>query len=236
MKPAIVLKNVGVKREGQTILTNVSLELPAGRVVGLLGPSGAGKTTLIRVLVGLQRLASGTAEVLGLAAGSAGLRAHIGYAAQNLAIYPDLSVRENLAYFGAMVGAEGQRAAEVLEEVALQPQAGQVARTLSGGQRARLSLGVALLGKPKLLVLDEPTVGLDPVLRAQLWDHFHRLADGGTTLLVSSHVMDEAERCDELVLVRDGRILAQGAPAAIKERAGKTSIEEAFIGLIGGAA
>ncbi|HSX01301.1 MAG TPA: ABC transporter ATP-binding protein [Candidatus Saccharimonas sp.] len=234
MNAAIELKGVKVVREKQTILSEVSLTLPAGKVVGLLGPSGAGKTTLIRVLVGLQKLAAGTATVLGMPAGSRKLRPQIGYSSQSLAVYPDLTVHENLTYFAAMTNASGKRVAEVLQEVSLEPQAKQLVRSLSGGQRARVSLGVALLGQPKLLVLDEPTVGLDPVLRTQLWDHFHRLAAAGTTLLVSSHVMDEAERCDELVLVRDGRVLSQGTPAGIKQSAGAQTIEQAFVSLIGG--
>jgi len=236
MKSAIELKKLVVMRERRVILSDVSVTLPEGKVIGLLGPSGSGKTTLMRVLVGLQKPASGSVLVLGRSAGHRNLRAEIGYATQNLAVYTDLTVRENLAYFANMVNAPRGRAAEVLAGVSLEAQERQLVGTLSGGQRARVSLGVALLGRPRLLVLDEPTVGLDPVLRAQLWDHFHRLAAAGTTLVISSHVMDEAERCDELVLMRNGRVIAQGTPAGIKQKTGTDGIEGAFIALIGAAA
>lgn len=234
MNAAVELKQVSVKREGQLILDNVSLTLSEGKVIGLLGPSGAGKTTLMRVIVGLQKVKRGTARVFGLKAGHRALRSQIGYATQNLAVYPDLTVRENLSYFASMANASRGRVKEVLAEVSLEAQAKQLVRSLSGGQRARVSLGVAMLGRPRLLILDEPTVGLDPVLRAQLWDQFHNLAEAGTTLVVSSHVMDEAERCDELALVRDGRIVARGTPRGIKYHTGAQNIEQAFIRLIGG--
>lgn len=233
MSNAVTLESVSVVAEGDKLLTDVSLELPAGRVIGLLGPSGAGKTTLMRVIVGLKRPTSGTARVFDRSAGDRRLRAQIGYATQALSVYSDLTVRENLVYFAAMVNAPAKRADEVLDEVSLRDQAGKLVRRLSGGQRARVSLAVALLGRPRLLVLDEPTVGLDPLLRAQLWDHFHRLAAGGTTLLISSHVMDEAERCDDLVLVRDARVIAHDTPEAIRQQTQAEDIERAFIKLVG---
>jgi ABC-2 type transport system ATP-binding protein len=231
-----MFKGLSVVAEGDKLLTDVSLDLPVGHVIGLLGPSGAGKTTLMRVLVGLRKISKGSAKVFGLPAGHRKLRPQVGYATQSLSVYTDLTVKENLAYFAAMVNAPGSQVHEVMEEVSLVDHAGHLVRRLSGGQRARVSLAVALLGRPKLLVLDEPTVGLDPLLRKQLWDHFHRLAAEGVTLLVSSHVMDEAERCDELVLIREGRVVGYGTPAAIKQQTGATGVEEAFIKLIGGKA
>lgn len=231
-----MLDNLGVQLDNQTILSEVSFALEAGRVTGLLGPSGSGKTTLMRVLAGLQRPSAGTVMVLGREAGHRELRRQVGYAAQSIAVYPDLTVGENLRYFAAMTNAPASRVAEVAADVDLAGQTTQLVRTLSGGQRARVSLAVALLGRPKLLILDEPTVGLDPLLRVQLWQYFHELAAAGTTLLISSHVMDEAERCDDLVLMRAGRILTQGTPAAVKRQAGAKSVETAFINLIGGTA
>lgn len=232
MNNAVMLKNVSVVAEGDQLLKEVSVDLPAGRVIGLLGPSGAGKTTLMRVIVGQRRISGGEAKIFDLPVGNRRLRSQIGYATQTLAVYTDLTVKENLDYFVAMAGAPRQRAEEVMAEVSLTEHADKLTKRLSGGQRARLSLAVALLGRPKLLVLDEPTVGLDPLLRAQLWDHFHRLAAQGATLLISSHVMDEAERCEDLVLMRDGTIIAHDTPDTIKHKTGAHSVEEAFVKLV----
>jgi ABC-2 type transport system ATP-binding protein len=234
-EPAIRIKELHVRRGGKLVLPSVSLELPAGRVIGLLGPSGSGKTTLIRAIVGVQIVESGSVEVLGLPAGSPPLRARVGYVTQAPSVYGDLTVRENLRYFARVVGAPRGSVDEAIETVGLTEQADQVVGTfsggLSGGQRSRVSLATALLGRPELLVLDEPTVGLDPVLRRDLWNTFHRLAEEGATLLVSSHVMDEADRCDELVLLRDGHVVATGAPAALREQTGEQDLEEAFLRL-----
>jgi ABC-2 type transport system ATP-binding protein len=234
-EPAIRIKELHVRRGDKLVLPNVSLELPAGRVIGLLGPSGSGKTTLIRAIVGVQIVESGFVEVLGLPAGSPPLRARVGYVTQAPSVYGDLTVRENLRYFARVVDAPRGSVEEAIETVGLAEQADQVVGTfsggLSGGQRSRVSLATALLGRPELLVLDEPTVGLDPVLRRDLWNTFHRLAEEGATLLVSSHVMDEAERCDELVLLREGRVVATGSPAALREQTGEHDLEEAFLKL-----
>jgi ABC-2 type transport system ATP-binding protein len=234
-KPAIRIQELRVRRGNKLVLPNVSLELPAGRVIGLLGPSGSGKTTLIRAIVGVQIVESGSVEVLGMPAGSPPLRARVGYVTQAPSVYGDLTVRENLRYFARVVGARPSSVEDAIETVGLAEQADQVVGTfsggLSGGQRSRVSLATALLGRPELLVLDEPTVGLDPVLRRDLWNTFHRLAAEGATLLVSSHVMDEAERCDELVLLRDGRVVATAPPETLREQTGEHDLEEAFLKL-----
>jgi ABC-2 type transport system ATP-binding protein len=229
---AIRIENLRVIRGRVFVLDKLSLSVTPGRVTGLLGPSGSGKTTLMRAIVGVQRVAAGAVTVLGEAAGSPELRRRIGYVTQAPSVYADLSVRENLAYFGRVLETPRHRIDDVLETVGMAPLEGRVVSQLSGGERARVSLAAALLGRPELLVLDEPTVGLDPVLRRDLWDAFHSLAATGTTLLVSSHVMDEAERCHELVLLREGRILATGTPDELRRRAGVTRLDAVFLRLI----
>jgi ABC-2 type transport system ATP-binding protein len=216
-------------------LRGVSADIPRGRVTGLLGPSGSGKTTLMRAIVGVQIVQSGTVVVLGRAAGSPELRARVGYVTQAPSVYLDLTARENLLYFAQIVGAGEQVIEEVLGTVGLEQRANVVVGSLSGGERSRVSLASALLGGPELLVLDEPTVGLDPVLRRDLWNTFHRLADAGATLLVSSHVMDEAERCDELIMIREGSIVAQGEPDELRRRTGSDDLEQVFLVLAGDA-
>jgi len=232
MGPAISIRGLRVVRGGREVLHEIDLEVEAGRVTGLLGPSGSGKTTLIRSIVGVQIVAGGTVSVLALPAGAAALRRRVGYMTQAPSVYGDLTVRENLTYFGRIVGVERDRVDEVAERVGLAAETDQVVATLSGGQRARVSLGTALLSEPELLVLDEPTVGLDPVLRRDLWDFFHELAEAGSTLLVSSHVMDEAGRCDGLVLLREGSILAAATPDELREHTGVTELDDAFLQLI----
>ena len=230
-EPAIAVENLRVLRGGKLVLPEISLQVGRGVVTGLLGPSGSGKTTLIRALVGVQIVAGGDVKVLGRPAGSSELRRRVGYVTQAPSVYGDLTVRENLWYFARVLDAPRERIDEVIATVALQKQADQVVGTLSGGERSRVSLASALLGEPELLVLDEPTVGLDPVLRRDLWDTFHELASGGTTLLVSSHVMDEARRCDELVLLRDGRVVAMTTPDELLDQTGKNDLEDAFLAL-----
>jgi ABC-2 type transport system ATP-binding protein len=235
---AVEIDGLRVVRGGRVVLDDLSLRLPAGRVTGLLGPSGCGKSTLLRSVVGVQVVERGTVRVLGLDAGAPALRARVAYATQAASVYDDLGVEENLRYFAAVLGAPRDDVERVLAEVDLADDADRPVARLSGGQRSRVSLAVALLGAPELLVLDEPTVGLDPVLRADLWGLFRRLADEGRTLLVSSHVMDEATRCHELILMRDGAILAQETPDALLERTNTRDVEGAFLALVrdGGAA
>lgn len=233
---AISIRDLRVVRGGRPVLHGISARLLARRVTGLLGPSGSGKTTLMRALVGTQIIESGEVMVLGLPAGSVGLRARVAYVTQAPAVYADLSARENLGYFARILRASPGAVDEALDAVGLEALANQVVATMSGGERARVSLATALLGRPEVLVLDEPTVGLDPVLRRDLWRLFHDLADKRGTVLVSSHVMDEAERCDELLLLRDGRLLAAAPPAAIRARTGATDLEQAFLDLVEAAA
>lgn len=227
-----MVRNLRVKRGGRLVLPDLTIDVPRGAVTGLLGPSGCGKSTLMRAIVGVQVVDGGTVEVLGAPAGTPALRGRVGYVTQAPSVYADLTVRENLDYFARILGAAESRVDAVIETVGLRPDAGRVVGQLSGGQRARVSLAAALLNEPPVLVLDEPTVGLDPVLRRDLWDAFHRLAEAGVTLLVSSHVMDEAERCDRLILMRDGAVLAADTPGALLERTGARDIEGAFLALV----
>ncbi|MBB2744529.1 MULTISPECIES: ABC transporter ATP-binding protein [Microbispora] len=230
--PAIAVRDLRVARGGAEVLHGLTFEVPRGQVTGLLGPSGCGKTTLMRAIVGVQIVSGGEVRVLGEPAGSAGLRRRIGYSTQSPAVYRDLTVLENLRYFAAVLGAPKDDPERVLAEVGLAGAAHQLGSTLSGGQLGRAGLAVALLGRPELLVLDEPTVGLDPVLRQELWTLFHRLAEGGTTILVSSHVMDEAARCERLIVLRQGEILTDDTPGALRAHTGTTDLEEAFLRLI----
>jgi ABC-2 type transport system ATP-binding protein len=228
--PSIRVRDLHVRRGGRLVLPDVSLDIRPGLVTGLLGPSGSGKTTLIRAIVGVQIIESGDVTVLGQTAGSPELRRTVGYVTQAPSVYGDLTIRENLQYFARILDVD-DRVDDVLRTVALSERADQVVGTLSGGERSRVSLASALLGEPRVLVLDEPTVGLDPVLRRDLWNTFHELAAVGSTLLVSSHVMDEAERCDDLVLLREGRIVATGPPDELRDRTASDDLEEAFLAL-----
>jgi ABC-2 type transport system ATP-binding protein len=227
--PAIALDRLRVVRGGRVALDDVSLEVPRGSVTGLLGPSGGGKSTMMRAVVGVQIITGGTVLVLGEPAGSTSLRSRVGYVTQAPSVYSDLSVRENLRYFAAVLGTAPARVDAVIETVGMSPFAGRVVGSLSGGQRARVSLATALLNEPPLLVLDEPTVGLDPLLRRDLWETFAGLAEAGTTLLVSSHVMDEADRCNHLLLMREGHILAAETPQALRDATGEDDLGEAFV-------
>jgi ABC-2 type transport system ATP-binding protein len=233
MSAAVDVQELRVRRGGREVLPGISLTIPAGRVTGLLGPSGSGKTTLMRAIVGVQIVESGRVLVLGEPAGTELQRRRVAYVTQAPSIYADLTVRENLRYFARILDVGAERVREVAHTVDLERYLDTIAGSLSGGERSRASLAVALLGEPKVLVLDEPTVGLDPLLRRHLWQTFHDLADAGATLLVSSHVMDEAKRCDHLILMRDGRVIAADTPDAIRTEARTDDLEEAFIRLAG---
>jgi ABC-2 type transport system ATP-binding protein len=230
---AVVIDDLHVRRGKRPVLNGLNLTVPRGGVVGLLGPSGCGKTTVMRSIVGVQVVRSGNVTVLGRPAGSAELRHRVGYVTQSPSVYDDLTVQQNLRYFQAVLGAPREDVERVIEATDLTGQAGQLVGSLSGGQLSRVSLAGALLGSPDLLVLDEPTVGLDPVLRVQLWNLFHGLAAGGTSILVSSHVMDEANRCDRLLLMREGQILADDTPDGLLAATGAEDTEAAFLTLIG---
>ena len=234
--PAVRVDRLRIVRGGTVVLSELSCDIAPGTVTGLLGPSGSGKSTLIRAIVGVQRVASGSVEVLGLPAGAKELRARVGYMTQAPSVYGDLTVRENLRFFARVLGIGLDAVDRAIGEVDLQEEADRVVTRLSGGQRARVSLAAALLGRPDALVLDEPTVGLDPVLRRDLWELFHELARRGTTLLVSSHVMDEADRCDSLLLIREGRLLAQSTPDELRALTGAQELDDAFLRLIEGGA
>ncbi|MFI1193766.1 ABC transporter ATP-binding protein [Micromonospora sp. NPDC020750] len=232
MDHAIAVRDLVVERGRRRVLHGVSCAVPRGSVTGLLGPSGSGKTTLMRAVVGVQTVRSGSVTVLGRPAGSAPLRSRVGYLTQAPSVYADLTVRENARYFAVLQGRGRAEADRSVADVGLAEAAGQLVGTLSGGQRSRASLACALVGEPELIVLDEPTVGQDPVLRADLWARFHALAAAGTTLLVSSHVMDEAARCDRLLLIREGRLIADDTPDAVRTAAGVDDLDEAFLRLI----
>jgi ABC-2 type transport system ATP-binding protein len=228
---AISVRDLDVLRGGKPVLRGISVCIRRGVVTGLLGPSGSGKTTLMRAIVGVQIVKSGHVTVLGEPAWTAVLRRRVAYVTQAPSVYGDLTVQENLEYFAGVLGASTAAIEETIAATGLTQQTEQVVRTLSGGERSRASLAVALLGDPELLVLDEPTVGLDPVLRTELWRQFHALAEQDKTVLVSTHVMDEAERCDDLVLMREGRIVTTGSPRTLLAQTQTDDLEQAFLAL-----
>lgn len=230
--PAVSIENLHVVRGRRQAVQDLSVQVARGSITGLLGPSGCGKTTLMRAIVGTQIVTSGTVTVLGHPAGSAELRRRVGYVTQDPTIYRDLRVIDNARYFAALYGSDAQAAEDAIAAVGLTDHRSALCENLSGGQRTRVSLACALVSNPELLVLDEPTVGLDPVLRVDLWEQFLQLARAGTTLLVSSHVMDEADHCGDLLLMREGRLLAHTTPTRLREDTGCSSLEEAFLSVI----
>ena len=229
---SIAVEELDVVRGGRKVLRDVTFAVPAGTVTGLLGPSGCGKTTLMRCLVGVQRISGGSVSVLGHPAGTPALRRRIGYVTQAPSVYADLTVADNARYFAAIQGVGRDQGDWAIERVGLRERRSALVRQLSGGERARASLSCALLARPELLILDEPTVGLDPLLRRELWRLFGELAADGATLLVSSHVMDEADRCDRLLLMRDGRVLADTDPETLRDETGERDLEAAFVRMI----
>jgi ABC-2 type transport system ATP-binding protein len=232
MDIAIEVRDLVVRRGKRVVLDGFTCSIPRGSITGLLGPSGSGKTTLMRAIVGVQIVESGYVTVLGEPAGSASLRRRMGYLTQAPSVYNDLTARENARYFASLYGLGKAAANAALDAVGLRDAADQLVANLSGGQRSRASLACALVGRPEVLVLDEPTVGQDPVLRDELWDRFRELAADGATLLISSHVMDEANRCDQLLLIREGILIADDTPAAVKDSAGTDDLDQAFLNLI----
>jgi ABC-2 type transport system ATP-binding protein len=224
--------HISVEKSKKKILDNFSIEIDESRIVGLIGPSGSGKTTLIRTLVGSQRITNGNITTLGHAPGSKEVRSRIGYMAQKSAFYSDITVSENLHYFASILGVSRNRVSEILELTSLSKHSGSLANTLSGGESSRLSLGIALLGNPDILFLDEPTVGLDPILRIELWKLFLELRQQGKLIFISSHILEEAERCDEVILMRDGKLLFFGEPSELKKKTGSADIEGSFIQLV----
>jgi len=226
------VQDLVVQRGGREVIHGLSLTVARGTVTGLLGPSGCGKSTLMRAIVGVQVVAAGRVTVLGEPAGTPRLRRRVGYVTQAPSVYSDLSIAENLRYFAAVLGVSRARVAQTIRTVGLHGREDQVVGSLSGGERSRVSLASALLGAPELLVLDEPTVGLDPVLRAELWASFRELARAGATLLISSHVMDEARECDSLLLMREGALLEHLTPQQLRRRTGREDLGQAFLAII----
>lgn len=228
-KASIELRGIEVQRGGHPIITDLNLTVRSGEVFGLIGPSGSGKTTLIRGLLGLSPITNGSARVLDWSPGDASLRSRIGYMPQDAAIYPDLSARENLEFFAAIYRVDRQRIDDLLGMLDIEAIADRPVMTYSGGQRQRVALAAALIPKPEILLLDEPTVGLDPRLRVHLWETFRRLAHDGDTLVVSTHVMDEAEKCDRIAFMMDGQVVATGTPDELREQAGVSDLESAVL-------
>lgn len=231
MQHAIEIKNFSVSINEKPILSNISADIPRGKIIGLLGPSGAGKTTLIRSILGLQKPSSGRITILGQSPGAKAVRSKTGYVTQAPSVYPDLTVEGNLDYFSGLLGLNKQTIEHTLRQVELAPNRNQMVSSLSGGQRTRVSLAVALLGSPELLLLDEPTVGLDPVLRQKLWGVFRDLSAKGVSIIVTSHVMDEADRCDGILFIRGGKLLISGSKAHILEASRTKTMEDAFLKL-----
>jgi ABC-2 type transport system ATP-binding protein len=229
---SIQAERLRVEKDRKLILHDLDFNTQSGSITGLIGPSGSGKTTLMRTLVGVQVVTAGKVTILGLPAGSKQLRHKIGYVTQDAAVYTDLTVLQNMHYFAALTSATRSQIDEIIDRVRLTSQRQQLVLSLSGGQRARVSLAIALLGNPRLLIMDEPTIGLDPLLREELWQLFAELAAEGRTLLISSHVMEEAEKCHSLLLLREGKLLWHDSRQKLLEHTRTRSVQEAFLNII----
>ena len=233
LKAIVAMQHISKAFGKQQVLKNIRLDIQEGEIFGLLGPSGAGKTTLVKQLVGLDLPSSGEIYLFQEKMPSLKLIERVGYMAQSDALYGELSAKENLQFFASLYGLKGkkqkQRINEVMEIVQLTDHLTKLVSNYSGGMKRRLSLAISLLHKPKLLILDEPTVGIDPVLRKSIWKTFHNLKKNGTTIIVTTHVMDEADKCDRLGLMRDGSLIAVGTPKELKEQTNSETIEEAFL-------
>ena len=230
MTYAVEVKTLHKRFKGINALQGLSLAVERGTTYGLLGPNGAGKTTLIRTIAGLLSPDMGEVMVLGTRMPNKPILGRVGYMTQSMALYDELSVRQNVQFFAEIAGKDDAKAIdEAIALVDLSKRAHSRVRELSGGMKQRCSLACALVHRPDLVLLDEPTVGVDPQLRAQFWEHFRRLNDAGVTLIVSSHVMDEAERCDKLGFMRDGVLLAEGSASELRQRAGTDNLEAAFL-------
>jgi len=234
--PALSVRGLSKHFGTITALDDVTLEVPRGEVLGLLGPNGAGKTTLIRILLGLTPPSAGSASVFALPAGVPEVRGRVGYMPQDLAVYTDLTVEENIELFGRLFGISGprlrRRTSEVLELVRLTERRRTVVMELSGGMRRRVSFASALVADPDLLLLDEPTVGVDPELRSEFWEYFHQLTETGKTVVLTTHYLEEANRADRVVFLHAGVVLAVGAPSEIKARTGTVNLEDAFLSMV----
>ncbi|HSW84985.1 MAG TPA: ABC transporter ATP-binding protein [Candidatus Saccharimonadales bacterium] len=239
MATSVKINKLNVTLGGQVkALKNISLEIAEGKITGIIGPSGAGKTTLIKCIVGRLEVSAGTVEILGFRAGASQLRHQLSYMTQEQSVYSDLTVKENLLYFACMVGQTKKQAGKTIEKllatIEMSDKQNALISNLSGGQKQRVSLAIALIASPKLMVLDEPTIGLDPALRERLWKIFNEIARQGTTLIISSHSMDEARRCEDLVLLREGEIIAHSSPQQLLKNTNTSNVEDAFLKLVSG--
>jgi ABC-2 type transport system ATP-binding protein len=230
---AISVQEVGKFYSKQQVLDDINLSIYKGEIFGVLGPSGAGKTTLVKIIAGIENASNGSVNILDTKMPNLNTMANVGYMAQADALYNELTALENLKFFGEIYGLKRselkKRISEVLDVVNLYEHIKKYIHQYSGGMKRRLSLAIALLHKPDILILDEPTVGIDPVLRQQIWNALNKISEQGTTILVTTHVMDEAEKCDRLAMLRDGKLIAVGTPIELKEETSATTIEEAFL-------
>lgn len=229
----IQVRHVDRKFGKKLVLQDITLDVQPAEIFGLLGPSGSGKTTLVKLIAGVDKSTSGTVSVNGVQMPRLDMLGKIGYMAQSDALYTELTAYENLSFFASLFGLSGKekkhRIEEVMELVNLTDSMKKLVSAYSGGMKRRLSLAIAMLHRPSVLILDEPTVGIDPVLRISIWDELRTMSDQGTTIILTTHVMDEADKCNRLGMIREGRLIAVGTPSELKENTHSTTIEEAFL-------